>query len=414
MSFKPIKFKYTPPPTLPPQAVLAPSTNPVGTPTAVSNQFGSALAAQSNAAALVTRLSALSQTAAYLQAAIQSLVQALGVTFDLSANPELGRALSRIYNTTTPPSAMDMPMYISLLEAEMSFLQFDLMNPPDSPVQIEPLQRADVTLATKSFENALISTGVYDQALPVLLNSLAGDQIIFNSWTNALMSYPVLSVPQLTPAQTASTANPTASSDRDLNTSSVDVSDSITESMNGILDQWQSSYAGIYTVVASPDPTETSLPSVVATLSTQPTSDLSRLVGMLTNLIAFAHTPAIQGANDSADNQILPRLLSDIGGHLGDMDFMAQVAVGPSATFTASLGSLMSTMSGTNPGSVLSVGLTGSVAQAAGGYSPPSLTPEQVQTNAEISEGLQILAANISWAQTASQRRSACNHSVHW
>jgi hypothetical protein len=406
MSFKSIKFKYTPPPTLPPQSVLAPSTNPVGTATAVSNQFGSALAAQSNAAALVTRLSALTETAAYLQQAIQSLVQALGVTFDLSANPDLGRALARIYNTTSPPSSMDMTMYVSLLEAEMSFLQFDLLNPPDSTVQIEPLQRADVTLVTKAFENALISTGVYNQTLPVLLNSLAGDQIIFNSWSNSLMSYPVLSVPQLTPAQIASTANPIASSDRDLNTSSVDVSDSITESMNGILDQWQSSYAGIYTVVASPDPTETALPSVVATLSTQPTSDLSRLVGMLTNLIAFAHKPAIQGANDSADNQILPRLLSDIGGFLGSLDFMGQVAIGPSATFTGSLGNLMSILSSTNPGSILSVGITGSVAQAAGGFSPPPLTPSQIVTTAEVSEGLQILAANIAWSQNASKRQS--------
>lgn len=406
MSFEPIKFTFTPPPTIPSQAVLAPSTNPVGTAIPVSNQFGTTIAAGSKAAGLVTRLSDLSATVSYLQQALTSLVKSLGVTFDLSANPDLGRALARIYNVTTPPSAMDMEMYINLLEADISFLRFDLLNPADSSVQIQPLQRADVGLAAKTFENSLLSTGIYNQTLPVLLRSMLGDQVIFDSWTSTLLKYPILSVPQKSPAQLASSASPTGSSDRDLNGSSIDVSDSLSELMNGILDQWENSYAGIYKVVASPDPTETALPSVVATLSSQPSSDLIRLSTLLQNLLAFQHQPAMQTAHDSADNLVVPRLLSDVVGHTGNMDYVSQVVTGPANNFTGPMGALMSLLSSVNPGSILGVGLTGAVGQAAGGFSPPPLTQTQLKTLAGLPQGLQILGANVAWSQTEAQRQN--------
>jgi hypothetical protein len=116
VNFVPIKFTYIPPPTIPPQSVLAPSTNPVGITSSVSNQFGTSIAANSSAAALVIRLSNLAETAAYLQQAIISLVPNLGIILDFSSNPDLGRALSRIYNVTPPPPAMDMTMFSTLLQ----------------------------------------------------------------------------------------------------------------------------------------------------------------------------------------------------------------------------------------------------------------------------------------------------------
>ncbi len=372
-----------------------------------SSAFGSSAAANSNAAALVTRLANLNDTATYLQQAILSLVQGLGVTFDLAANPDLGRALAQIYNVIDPPTAMDMTMYTELLQTDINFLRFDLLNSPDSPVQIQPLQRANVSLASKAFESALIDTGQYNQTIPILLRSLQGDQVVFDSLTNTLMNYPILSVPQLTPAQLATTQNPSGSSDRDLNGASVDVSDALSEQLNGVLDQWQQSYAGIYQVVASPDPTETSLPSVVAALSTQPTSDLNRMIAMLQNLTALQHQPAIKSTHDSVDNQLLPRLLSDVGSHAGNLDYINQVAIGPSAGFGGAIGTLQSTMASFNIGSILNVGITGSVSVAAGGYKPPPITASQQQTLNGIPEGLQILSANLSWSQSASTRQSA-------
>lgn len=407
MSFEPIQFTYTPPPTLPPQAVLSPTSNPVGSSVTTSSEFGSSIAANSLAAALVTRLNNLLDTSAYLQQAILALSPNLGVILDIAANPDLGRALCRIYNTSDPPPAIDMTMFNTLLQTYINFQQFDLLNASDSPVQILPTQRADVGLAVKSFQTNLISSGVYNQTLPILLNSLSGDQVIFQSITNTLMNYPVLSVPQQTPVQLAQTATPTISSSRDLNGASVDVSPALSELMNGILDQWQSSYAGIYNVVASPDPTETALPSVVATLSSQPSSDLSRLNTMLQNLVAFQHQPAIQQATDSIDNQVIPKLLSQIVGHAGNLDYMTQVAVTPSLNFTSLLGQLMSSVSNINSGSILGVGITGTIAQASGGYSPPPLTPAQQNSLAGLPEGLQIMGANITWAQNESNNQNA-------
>jgi len=407
MSFEPIKFVYTPPPTIPPLAVFAPSVNPVGSAVAVSTEFGSTAAANSNAAALVTRLKNLGATSAYLQSAILGLTPTLGVNFDLASNPDLGRALARVYNTTTPPSAMNMPMYTQLLSADISFQQFDLLNPPlGSPAQIEPIQRADVTLITKTFENTLIASGQYNQTLPVLLRSLSGDQVVFNSVTIALNAYPILAVPQLTPAQLATSQTPNTSSSRDLNGASTDVSDSLAGMLNAVLDQWTNSYAGIYQVVATPDPTETALPSVVATLSSQPSSDLTRLSTMLANLIATEQQPAIQNAHDSVDNLIVPRLLSDVASHATNLDYMMQIAVTPSTSFTSLLGGVMATLKSINPGSILNVGLTGSVGVAAGGYNPPPLTPAQEAAVSGLPEGLQILGANISWAQSSATNQS--------
>src|SRR5208282_5748834 len=137
-SSKPIKFKYTPPPTLPPQAVLSPSSTQIGVTPVTSNQFGSPQAAASKAAALVIRLANLNATAVYLMQCIQALTKTLGVQFDFTKNPDLGRALAQIYNTVNPPSSMNMTMYVNLLQAEMSFLEFDLLNPPtSSSVQIQ-------------------------------------------------------------------------------------------------------------------------------------------------------------------------------------------------------------------------------------------------------------------------------------
>jgi hypothetical protein len=407
VSFVPIKFTYTPPPTIPPQSVLEPSTNSVGVATPISNQFGTSIAANSSAAAIVTRLANLSATAAYLQQAIMALAPNLGIVLDFASNPELGRALSRIYNVKAPPTAIDMTMFSTLLKTHINFQQFDLMIGSNSSVEILPTQRADIGLAVKAFQNSLIASGVYNQTLPILLNSLAGDQIIFNSWSNALMQYPILSVPQQTPAQLAQSAISTGSSTRDLNGSSVDVSSNLSGLMNGILDKWQNSYAGIYKVVAFPDPTETALPSVVSTLSSQPSSDLNRLSTMLQNLIAFQHVPAIQQANDSVDNQVLPKLLSQIIGHASNLDYMTQVAITPSITFTGLMGTLMTTLSTVNPGSILNVGLTGTVAVSAGGYNPPPITAAQQQVLDGLPEGLQILGANVSWSQHESTRQNA-------
>lgn len=410
---KAIKFARIPPPTLPPVAVVNPSGISVGVPAAISSQFGSPQAAASNAAALVMRLSNLTATAAYLMQSIQVLTMTLGVQFDFTKNPDLGRALAQIYNTTTPPTSMNMSMYTALLEAQMSFLQFDLLNPPISAsVQIQPLQRANIGTVASAFEDALISTGVYNQTLPVLLRSLAGDQIIFNSMTTALMGYPILAVPQLTPAQLAASQIPTDSSASPLNGSTVDVSPDLNDTLNTALDQWQASYAGVYNLVASPDPIETALPSVVATLSAQPTSNLQRLSSMLSNLVAMQQQPAIKQLSDSADNVLVPRLLSDTSGHATDLDYVNQVAVNPSTTsgFGGSLGTLMSSLASFNIGSILGVGITGAVSTQAGGYNSATPTPSQAAATAGIPEGLQILSANITWAQNQSKSQQTLVH----
>lgn len=408
MSFVPIKFVFIPPPTIP--SHVPSGTNIVGTTVPVSNEFGSSIAAQSKAAALVTRLTDLLSTTAYLQQAIVSLVPNLGVTFDLASNPDLGRALSRIYNVLTPPPAMDMQMYTSLLQTDVNFSQFDLLNAKDSSVQIQPIQRADIGLVSKTFENSMISSGVYNQMFPVLLRSLVGDEVVFNSWSKALRQYPILAIPQKTSVQLATTITPINASSRDLNGSSIDVSDSTSELMNGILDNWEHSYAGIYKLVASPDPTEVALPSVVATLSTQPSSDLNRLASMLQNLIAFQHQPSLQQHHDSIDNLVLPKLLSESMSHAGNLDYMTQVAVNPANHFGGSLGTLMSLLASFNPGSILNIGLTGTIAQSAGGFGSVPLTNTQVQALSGLPEGLQILGANTAWAKNESTRQTTVVH----
>lgn len=402
MSFKKIQFNFTPPPTVISAGVIVPGI--ISESSSSSTSFGSTSAANSNAAKLVTRLSNLSDTSAYLQSVIQSLASALGVTFDLSANPELGRALSRIYNTNTPPSSMDMTMYASLLEADINFTRFDLLNPITSSIQISPIQRADISLASKSFENALVSTGTFNQTLPVLLRSLQADQLIFDQWITAINKYPILSVPQLTPSQLVSSPSSDLSN-RPLNGSVIDVGTDLNDTLNTALDSWQSSYAGIYIVAASPDPIEVALPSVVTTLSDQPISDLVRLSTTLSNLIGFIQQPQLQQSHDSADNLIVPRLLSDVGLHATNLDFINQVAAGPSSSFTGSLGVLLNQLAPINPGQILNPGLTGLISSQSGGVSVPVTSLAQQAILDAIPEGLKIFAANAKWSANESMRQ---------
>jgi len=156
--------------------------------------------------------------------------------------------------------------------------------------------------------------------------------------------------------------------------------------------------------VASPDPTETALPSVVATLSSQPSSNLTRLSSMLSNLLSFQQQPAIKQLANSADNILVPRLLSDSTSHAANLDYVNQVATGPSTSggFGGALGSLMSTLASFNIGSILGVGITGAVSTQAGGYNSSTPSSGQAAATAGIPEGLQILAANTKWSQNQS------------
>jgi hypothetical protein len=66
----------------------------------------------------------------------------------------------------------------------------------------------------------------------------------------------------------------------------------------------------------------------------------------------------------------------------------------------------MNTMATVNAGTVLNVGITGTVAVSAGGYNPPPLTAAQTAALDGLPEGLQIMAANTTWAQTESTRQN--------
>lgn len=398
MSFKKIEFNYIPPPTVQATAVL--STVPVVVSESSVSQFGSRAADNSNAADISTRLSRLNSTASYLQDVLKSLTPNLGVNFNLNNNPELGRALSRIYNTSTPPESMDLDMYLELLHTDLDFTRFDLLNGNDSTIQANPIQRTDVQLATKAFEDSLLSTGNYKQTTPILFRSLQGDQLIFEQLGQSIQTFPILSKPQI------STLESTANNSTSTVTDSMDLSSDSHAMLSPVLDKWGQSYAATYKMLVTPDPVETALPGVVGSLNGLNISNILQIKVLLESLVSLVHIASLKQVYNSSDNIILPRMLSDVGSHAFNMDFMKQIGSGIKNTVTGGFSTILSKLESINIGQVIGLGLTPVVSVAAGGYLKNIPTNEQVALLSNVSAGIKLFAANVKWSNNEMARQS--------
>lgn len=361
MSFKKIIFNYTPPPTLStPVGTVIPPTPNVAAETLLGEAYQT-----SNAGQLVQTMQNLKATAGYLSSAISSLSSGIGVTVDTAVDTDLTIALSRLYNSSSAIPAISLTMYQNLLQAEQDITRTDLYLDSDSPLQISPIQRADIMLATTSFEQALAAGGSYATSLPLLLNQMAGDSLIFDNITAQLQSYPVL-----------------ANNDP----SGIDVSDTVTSLLNDIATRQTTTYATTYSMIATPDPVSMTLPAVVTTLTQHPLNQLGQILTMLTSLMAIFHKPQQVNSAVGLNITVLPRLISDLTSHLFIVDKLLQMTINlPTSSNPSAVGACWM---GTGIGSVQSI-----IPQPYGSFLSAGLTPilmsselasQQAQLNQQI------------------------------
>ena len=337
MSFKKIVFNYIPPPTIPSQLGIGPGvSNPpsVITPT-LSGTLGAAYQ-NSRAGQLVQRLQDLKATETYLQSCVVSLCQGLGVSVSPTSDPDLTRSLSRIYNTPDQVPAISLDMYRNLLQAEMDIMRVDMGLDPTSGLQVSPVQRLDINLATSNFEKTIAADGGYKTSLPLFLPILSGDGIIFGNMTAQLQDYPVL---------------------RNNDPNGVDVSQPIADMLNDVADRQTAVYGTMYNTMAGPGPFGLSIPPAVVNLAGNTLNQLGSILGMLGSLVAIFHKPAQAALAVSLNVTILPRLISDMTGHLFNLDKFIQMAVNPVALLNTGIGAVMGQIP--QPyGSILGAGLT--------------------------------------------------------
>lgn len=373
MSFERIIFNYTPPPTVSSPIGIGTNTEESVSLAASPPTLRGAAYQNSNAGKLVQRLQGLSATAKYLQSAVASISGTIGVSVDPSIDADLSRALQRIYNTPDAVPAISMAMYQNLLQAQTDITKVDLGLDPNSTLQISPTQRMDINLATDSFEKALAGSGSYASTVPLLLAQSAGDGIIFDNLTAQLQDYPVL---------------------RNNNPSGVDVSDSLTATMNDVADRYTSTYATTYSMLATPDPVAISLPSVVTTLSQHSTNQLGNILYLLTSLISLFHKPQQVGLGNSLNGVIFPRLITDMSGNMFLVDRFTQMACNPNALLNTGIGTIMGKVP--KPfGALIGAGLTSLFIQSELSAQQQALNQQLRSKTAQPNPGINALPAGL-------------------
>lgn len=313
MSFDPIRFKFTPPPTvslpvLPVQAAL--SSLPAATGT--------------GAGGLITQLNNLSATSDYLQKAIVDRFSSTGVEIDLSARPEAAAALSRIYGTDSPPSIITIPMLANMLDAEASIIQMELGLGLDSQFQPNPVQAADLSLVTGTVETMLAENGAFANQLPNLLRPLKADAIVFQNWSAALSQYPVLrssgSVPLLDPSLIAGNL---------LSGRTIDTSTPVAQIFSQFISKYSINYSSIYGFMSGVSSIDRTITSVVQTYVTTPAQDVVRIISLLEGLKGIFHKNFLKNTTDILATFVFARLASEIGGMVFSLDRYIQMAVSP-------------------------------------------------------------------------------------
>ena len=332
MSFDKIVFNYISPPTVPtPLSVVVPPTPTIAAETLLGPAYQNSKAGQ-----LVQTLQNLKATAGYISDAVSSLLSGIGVNVSVATEPELSIALCRMYNSAQAIPAISLDMYKNMLQAKMDITRADLYLDPNSPLQVSPVQRADIQLTTNSFEKALAADGTYKSALGLILNQTAGDSLLFDNMTAGLLDYPVL---------------------RNNDSNGVDVGASVEAMINDVANRYTSTYAATYTMIASPGPFGLAIPPAVLILSEHSLNQLGQIFYLLHSLKAIFNNP-IQGALAIGLNSvILPRLLSDLSNHLFIVDRFVQMACNPTGLLNAGIGRAMGQLPPPY-GNILGVGLT--------------------------------------------------------
>jgi hypothetical protein len=414
MSFKPFEYKYVPPKTVPQPSRVDVDALP-------SSDSFSESAKGSNAGKLIAGLEEMAETSIYLQTAIVERMRNTGVEIDLSAEPDVAIALTRIYGTDTPPSVITIPMFNNLLDAEAGMLQLDMQLDEGSLVEVNPIQHADVSLVTKRVEDLLIDSGEYRNQLPVLLRSLKGDVVVYRNWNRDLRSYPAVGV--ITPTDFIRNAlhKPGPIDQALIATRRMDISDGLYSTMTSWMNRYSSIYSSVYQMMSTVNHIERGISHVAEAFILQPVQDIVRVISLLNGLKGLFHKGALKNIADSLTDFVFARMAADVGGFMFLIDRFVRMAVDPIRHATGKLGMLLGSVNRiTNQiGQIASGGLKGMTAGNACSQKPHSnhgsnkrIDVPGLGAGDALPEALKTLGDHLSWStRLAGQQRDTVDES---
>jgi len=312
MAFESITFTYTPPPTVPNQglneSVLAAAEPVVSTSTSVQ-------ANSSTAASLAAQLGDLIDTSKYLQSVIYSLHSGLGVTVDQS-NPDLGMALSVIYNGQVP-EAVSLAMYGYLLDAELGSLQVNMAAGPNAGVEANSFQQQALITINKAVESQLAADGGVAAQSALLLRSLKSSAIMNAGIQSQLLDYPAATSTKSTPSLNVILA------------SGIDVSSDVAALVQAHITAAGQVASSMYQTLTQPDPIASDVASVVGALATCSVVDLIRMSSML-SMTGQSLANSVLGLSTGISSFIFPQAVAQSSGLMMQLDKIVQMAVTPS------------------------------------------------------------------------------------
>lgn len=398
MAFKPFGFTFTPPQTVQ-EPTLAPPPTIASGPTVGGPNSG----AQSVAGQLISQLDDLTAMSQYLQDVIVARTNKIAIEIVSSVDPIVGKALTSIYGVDTPPSFVTMAMYDALLDAHIGAIQLEMSVGNDSTIQPNPFAVGDITTVVNAVNKALVNSPSYANWLPLQLAPLKGDSVIFQSWKQALQSYPAYySTTPLVPE----TYQPST-----IKASTLDVSPDIAAYHTDALNRIGQAYSIIYVSLATTSAVEVDISSAVTQCIQQPLQNVLRIVALLNSLVGLIHKQSMDDLQSDPINYSFIRLAADTSGMLATVDQLVSLAVTPLLSNLSGLGQILAAAQSqeANVGTVSGTlaGLSAASSCAAG--NPVNGVPTTANLSLSvpglgvISPAVKALGEIMNWGMNATQ-----------
>lgn len=320
MSFEPLSFTYTPPPTVASSETASASSASVP-----------AIGAQSQAASLAASFDDLGATSIYLQEAILSFTKTVGITIDPTVHPEFDLAFRSVYPGQDPPASVPVWLYNHWLNADLGGMQVAMALGSSSAYTANPKQAADYTQLARSVERGLQANSSYQATLPLLLRGLKSDSIVFAGISTALKAYPAVSSGGVKSAYpgTAAPASPT------------DVGTGLNDYLGSVITSYSQTYAQTYKTLSGLSCVDAGINSVGALLISQTAAALSQISGLLSSFTGSELASTLSSLANDLSGFAFAQLATEAIGMVSMLDRFEQAITAPLSSSPGPLATLI-------------------------------------------------------------------------
>jgi hypothetical protein len=331
MSFEPWQFQYVPPPTVatpagivtPPQEVAPAVTKPTSKGYTQAGQFAQ-------------QLQDLRDTNQYLQQVVLNRCSKVTVTLNTN-DPTVAQALNTIYGQT-PPSAITAQMYSNLLDAQFTAMQTD-MALAGTDLQLNKFEQGAVATLVSAVQDSMVDSGDFDTALPLLLQNLKGDDMVFSNMQTALQTYPAYMTAGQAPPDPGSPAPP-------ITMSNIDVGPDTAQVLSTGLAGFPPVYASIYQLATTTSQVVADTQRVLALYVMQPLAMVLQMVALYKGMMAMMHKPRLKGLLKGLTAMVFVMLMAQFAGMVMLLDKFIQAVIAPLMQMVGVIMQMLSTVQG--------------------------------------------------------------------